>query len=162
INLAFFTNTPFDDPMGLGHAVLGTGILVALSSAWAVPIGILAAIFLAEYRKHRLVPAVRFVNELLAGVPSIIIGVLGYALLVKPLQFGDYKLPALGFSGWAGAFALGVLMIPVVMRSAEEALKLVPQSLRNASYALGGAYWQTVLRVTLPAAMAPIITGILL
>lgn len=162
VDWTFFTNTPFDEPRGLGQAVLGTGMLVLMASLWAVPIGIFAAIFLVEYRKHRLVPVVRFVNELLGGVPSIIIGILGYALLVRPIEVGGFKMPSLGFSGWAGAFALGVLMIPVVMRSAEESLKLVPRSLREASYALGGAYWQTVLRVTLPAAMAPIVTGILL
>jgi phosphate transport system permease protein len=90
---------------------------------------------------------------LLGGVPSIIMGVFGYAVLVAPLNH---------FSGWAGILALGVMMIPIVMRASEEALKLVPQSLRNASYALGAAYWQTVLRVTVPAALPAIITGVFL
>ncbi len=149
----FFTQSWYDTPPGLAHAIYGSGMLVLLATAGAVPIGLLAAIFLAEYRKHFLVPIVRFVGELLGGVPSIIVGILGYSLIVLPMGH---------FSGWAGAFALGVIMVPIVMRSAEESLRLVPQGLRNASYALGGAYWQTVLRVTLPAALAPIITGILL
>jgi phosphate transport system permease protein len=96
---------------------------------------------------------VRFVGELLGGVPSIIMGVFGYAVLVAPLHH---------FSGWAGILALSVMMIPIVMRASEEALKLVPQSLRNASYALGAAHWQTVSRVTVPAALPAIITAIFL
>src|SRR5262249_13794311 len=97
---------------------------------------------------------VRFIGELLGGVPSIVMGIFGYALLVAHL---------LGhFSGWAGIFALAVMMIPIVMRASEESLKLVPQSLRNASHALGAAHWQTVLRVTVPAALPAIVTAIFL
>jgi phosphate transport system permease protein len=154
----FFTRLPNDEPAGLGHALYGSAVLVGLASMFAVPLGILAAIFLAEYRGSRLAPAVRFVGELLGGVPSIVIGIFAYALLVRP-AFLDR---ALGFTAWAGAFALGVMMIPIVMRAAEEALKLVPQSLRHASYALGAAQWQTVLRVTVPAALPAIITGVCL
>ncbi len=144
LNLAFFTNLPIDLPPGLGHALVGSGILVGLATVFAVPIGLLAAIYLNEYRTSRLAGIVRFIGELLGGVPSIIIGIFGYACLVIPM----------GFSGWAGAFALGVMMIPIVMRSSEESLKLVPGSLRNASYALGAAAWQTVMRVIVPAALA--------
>jgi phosphate transport system permease protein len=152
LNLAFFTNLPIDVPSGLGHALVGSGMLVGMATLFAVPIGLLAAVYLNEYRTSRLAGIVRFIGELLGGVPSIIIGIFGYACLVMPM----------GFSGWAGSFALGVMMIPIVLRSSEESLKLVPTSLRNASYALGAAAWQTVLRVIVPAALPAIVTGIFL
>src|SRR5205823_9465517 len=128
---------------GMGNALVGAAMLVLLASLFAVPVGILAAIYLAEYRSEIMGPIVRFIGELLAGVPSIVIGIFAYYLVVKPMGH---------FSGWAGAFALGVMMIPIVMRATEEALRLVPASLRHASYALGASQWQTVLKVTLPAA----------
>jgi phosphate transport system permease protein len=150
---SFFTNLPEDQPKGLAQALYGSAVLVGLSTLFAVPVGVFAAIFLAEYRTRWFGSAVRFIGELLAGVPSIIIGVFAYVLLVVPVRH---------FSGWAAVFALGLMMIPIVMRASEEALKLVPQSLRNASYALGAAQWQTVLRVTVPAALPAIITGVCL
>jgi phosphate transport system permease protein len=149
----FFTHLPNDDPPGLAHALYGSTMLVGLATLFAVPIGILTAVFLAEERNSRLAPPVRFVGELLGGVPSIIWGIFGYAVVVARVGH---------FSGWAGVLALAVMMLPVVMRASEEALKLVPQSLRNASYALGAAHWQTVLRVTVPAALPAIITGVFL
>lgn len=152
LNWAFFTRLPISQPSGLGHALLGSAMLVGLATVFAVPIALLAAIYLAEYRTSRLAPAVRFVGELLGGVPSIIIGIFGYALLVVPW----------GFSGWAGAFALAVMMVPVVMRASEEALRLVPASIRQASYALGATHWQTVTRVIVPAALPSIVTGVFL
>lgn len=152
LNLAFFTNLPLDEPAGLAHALAGSAMMVGLATLIAVPIGLLAAIFLVEYRASRLAGPVRFIGELLGGVPSIVIGIFAYAVI------GSLTGP----SGWAGAFALAVMMIPIVMRSSEESLKLVPQSLRNASYALGAAHWQTVLRVTVPAALSAIITGVFL
>ena len=161
---AFFTELPAAPGQpsgGLAHALLGSAIIVGLATVGAVPLGILAAVFLAEYRAHRLVPAVRFVGELLGGVPSIIVGVFAYTLCVLYVAYltgSDQP----HFSGWAGSFALGVMMIPIVMRTTEEALRLVPQALRNASYALGATHWQTVVRVTLPAALPAIITGVFL
>jgi phosphate transport system permease protein len=121
----------------------------------------MAAILLAEYRNSPLVGPVRFVSELLGGVPSIVIGVFAFALLVYPfwLQPGQRGW---GYSAWAGAFALGVMMLPVVIRSAEEAMRLVPTSLREGSYALGASRRQTVLKVVIPAALPAIITGVLL
>ena len=161
VNWAFFTNLPppLGEPGGLGHAVVGSLMLVAMASVFAVPIGVLAAVYLAEYRNSRLVGPVRFVAELLGGVPSIVIGVFGYALLVHPFWAPGQNW---GFSGWAGSFALGVMMLPVVIRAAEEAMKLVPRGLREASYALGATQWQTVVRVIIPAALPAILTGILL
>ncbi|HEY1189047.1 MAG TPA: phosphate ABC transporter permease PstA, partial [Gemmata sp.] len=104
---------------------------------------------------------VRFVAELLGGVPSIVIGVFVYALLVAPFWLAPGQKPW-GFSAWAGAFALGVMMLPVVTRSAEEAMWLIPNSLREASYALGASRRQTVLKVVLPSALPAIVTGALL
>jgi len=153
LDFNFFTSLPNRHPPGLANAIYGSAVLVGLATLFAVPIGLLAAVFLVEYKTSRLAPIVRFVGELLGGVPSIVIGILGYALLVRP--FGH-------FSGWAGVFALAVIMVPIVMRASEESLKLVPQSLRSASYALGAAHWQTVLRVTIPAALPAIITGVFL
>jgi len=126
---------------------------VGLATLFAVPIGVLAAIFLAEYRSVRLAPAVRFIGELMTGVPSIVVGIFAYFVVVRAMGH---------FSGWAGAFALGVIMIPIVMRASEEALKLVPQSIRSASYALGASRYQTVLRVVVPAALPAIITAVFL
>jgi phosphate transport system permease protein len=123
-------------------------------------LGVLAAVFLVENRRSRLAPPVRFIGELLGGVPSIVLGIMGYGLLARPPEWLGWS--GTGFSGWAGAFTLAVMMIPIVMRSAEEAMKLVPQSLRNASYALGAAYWQTITRVTIPAALPAIVTGVFL
>jgi phosphate transport system permease protein len=155
----FFTKLPNDSPgRGLAHALVGSCILVGLAASFAVPVGILAAIFLSEYRNYRMVAPVRFVAELLGGVPSIVIGIFGYALLVYPF-WGNRQW---GFSAWAGAFALGVMMLPVVIRAAEEAMRLVPNSLREGSYALGASRWQTVLKVVLPAALPAIITGVFL
>jgi phosphate transport system permease protein len=139
---------------GIANALYGSALMVGLATAFSVPVGLLAAIYLAEYRSDRLGPVVRFVGELLGSVPSIVIGIFGYYLVVKPIT-GH-------FSGLAGGFALGVMMVPIVMRASEEALKLVPPSLRQASYALGASQWQTVLRVTVPAAKSAIITAVFL
>ena len=162
---AFFTNLPNDKPPGLYHALVGSVTLVGLAAAFAIPVGLLTAILLSEYKKHPLVKPVRFVSEMLGGVPSIIIGVFAYAVLVSPfwLNPGEKFLGySFGFSAWAGAFALAIMMLPVVIRSAEESMRLVPNSLREASYALGASRRQTVLKVVMPAALPAIVTGILL
>jgi phosphate transport system permease protein len=156
LNWDFFVKLPApvgEEGGGMANALYGSAMLVGLAILFAVPIGVLAAIYLAEYRSDRLGPTVRFIGELLGGVPSIVIGIFGYALVVRPLGH---------FSGWAGGLALGVIMLPIVMRASEEALKLVPQSIRNASYALGASQYQTVLRVIVPAALPAIITAVFL
>jgi phosphate transport system permease protein len=158
---AFFTNLPNDEPPGLYHALIGSVTLVGLASVFAIPVGILAAVLLSEYRTNPLAAPVRFVAELLGGVPSIVIGVFAYALLVYPFWLSPGQR-GWGYSAWAGAFALGVMMLPVVIRSAEEAMRLVPNSLREASYALGSSRRQTVLKVVIPAALPAVITGVLL
>jgi phosphate transport system permease protein len=161
LSWAFFTELPAPPGRpggGLAHALVGSALIVGLATAAAVPFGVLAGVFLAEYRTSRLVAPVRFVGELLGGVPSIIIGIFAYTLCV--LYASGNGRPH--FSAWAGAFALGVMMVPIVMRTTEEALRLVPQSLRHASYALGATHWQTIVRVTLPASLPAIITGVFL
>jgi phosphate transport system permease protein len=165
VNVTFFTNLPNQQPPGLYHALIGSVTLVGLASVFAIPIGLLAAILLSEYKKHPLVGPVRFVAEMLGGVPSIIVGVFAYAILVAPfwLNPGEKMFGhSFGFSAWAGAFALAMMMLPIVIRSAEESMLLVPNSLREASYALGASRRQTVLKVVIPAALPAIVTGVLL
>jgi phosphate transport system permease protein len=149
---------PDNHPGGLRNALIGSGLIVGLATLFAIPLGLLAAIYLAEYRSNWVAPTVRFFGELLNGVPSIVVGTFVYALVRLLIQWG--WLPAgHQFSAFAGAFALAIMMIPIVMRASEEALKLVPQTLRNASHALGAHHWQTVVRVSVPAALPAIITG---
>src|SRR5579883_143931 len=157
----FFTKLPRPQGEaggGLANALVGSGILVGIATLLALPIGLLSAIFLSEFRTSRLTPVVRFFGELLGGVPSIVIGTFVYAFVRLFIQ-ADILHPREQFSGWAGAFALAILMVPILMRASEESLKLVPQTLRSASYALGAHQWQTVLRVIVPAALPAIITG---
>jgi phosphate transport system permease protein len=155
---AFFTQLPAPPGLpggGLAHALVGSARLVFLATVAAVPIGILAAIALAEFRPSRFSTIVRFVSDLMAGVPSIIVGIFGYALIVNA-----FDPPR--FSAWAGSFALGVMMLPIVLRTSEEALRAVPHELRHGSFALGAAQWQTVVRIVLPAAAPGVATGVVL
>ncbi len=141
-------------PGGMLHAILGTLELLLLASAVGIPAGMLTGIFLSEYgAESRLATPARFVCDVLAGVPSIVVGILGYELVVVPI--GHYN-------GWAGAFALAVVMIPIVARSTEEMLRLVPRSFREASIALGATRAQTILRVVLPSATGGLVTGVML
>jgi phosphate transport system permease protein len=161
LDLAFFYELPKpqgEEGGGLVNGLVGSGIIVGLASLLALPVGLMAAIFLAEYRTSRVAPTVRFFGELLGGVPSIVIGTFVYALVRWFIDHMDLD-PQKQYSGWAGAFALAVMMLPIVMRASEEAIKMVPQSLRNASHALGAFHWQTVVRVCVPAALPAIITG---
>jgi phosphate transport system permease protein len=156
LNWDFFTKLPKpvgETGGGMANAFYGSFLMVGLATAFSVPVGLLAAIYLTEYRSGWFGQTVRFVGEMLGSVPSIVIGIFGYYAVVRPIT-GQ-------FSGLAGGFALGVMMIPIIMRTSEE-LKLVPATLRNASYALGASQWQTVLRVTVPAALPAIITAIFL
>lgn len=163
LDLALFTEVPTGDvnkPGGLKHAIVGTLVLIALASALGVPIGLLTGIYLSEYSQETwLSRPVRFVADVLAGVPSIVVGILGYELLVVPLSQMEIVR---GFNGWAGAFALAFIMIPIVARTSEEMLRLVPQSYRAGSLALGASKSQTILRVVLPAATGSVVTGVML
>lgn len=138
---------------GLRDEIIGTLILVGLASAMALPVGLLAGLFLSDFGGPRLTAGVRFAADILAGVPSIVVGVLAYALVVRPMH---------GYSALAGGVALAVIMIPIIARTAEESLRLVPHSMREAALALGITRWRAVVGVILPGAMTGVITGIML
>ncbi len=156
LNLDFFTKPPAPNGEpggGMGPAVQGTLILVGLAALLGVPLGLFTAIYLAEFGRGRLANAVRFIVDLLNGVPTIIFGLFAWVLIVVPQQT---------FSGLSGGVALGIIMIPIVARTSEDVLRLVPRELREASLALGATETRTILRVVLPAARGGIITGIVL
>ena len=142
------------DAGGAYHSIIGTLEQVLLAALMAVPSGLLVAIYLTEYGRGRLATVVRTVIDVMVGIPSIVAGLFIYAFWV--LGLGK------GFSGFAAAMALSILMLPIVVRSAEEMIKLVPAALREASYALGIPRWRTILRVVLPTASAGITTGVML
>ena len=140
---------------GMGPAVIGTLITTFLAALLAIPLGILAAIYLNEYgRRHRLARFIRFMTDVMTGVPSIVMGIFIYTLWV--LQFGQ------GRSALAASLALACLMLPIVVRSSEEMLRLVPNTLREASAGLGARTWKTTLRVVLPAALPGLVSGSML
>lgn len=139
---------------GLANAIAGSLVMVAFATAIGTPIGILAGVYLAEYGRHSTLGSVtRFINDVLLSAPSIVIGLFIYAIYVA--QVG-------GFSGFAGALALALIVIPVVVRTTEDMLLLVPNSLREAVYALGARKWEVIMKVTVRASKAGIVTGILL
>jgi phosphate transport system permease protein len=145
---------PLDTNGGIYHALIGTLEQVGLAIAIAVPLGLLTAVYVTEYGRGRLAAAVRFVVDVMTGIPSIVAGLFVLAFWVIGLHRG--------FSGLAAALALSILMLPVIVRSAEEMIRLVPDALREASYALGVPRWRTVLSVVLPTASAGITTGVML
>ncbi|MEW6650532.1 MAG: phosphate ABC transporter permease PstA [Chloroflexota bacterium] len=156
IDLAFLTQMP--KPLGMEgggvfHAIQGTLLLILLASIFAIPPGVLAAFYIANHPNTALGVAVRFGTDVLSGVPSIVIGLFGYTLVVK--NQGHY-------SALAGGIALAIIMLPIIVRTTEEMLKLVPVQLREAGLALGGTEWQTSLGIILPAAGNGILTGFLL
>ncbi|MDR1889446.1 MAG: phosphate ABC transporter permease PstA [Zoogloeaceae bacterium] len=156
LSLTLFTeNTPPPNDMGgLANAIWGSLLMVALATLIGAPIGVLSGVYLAEYNpRGALAVTVRFINDLLLSAPSIVIGLFVYAVIV--LRFRQ-------FSGWAGAVALALIVIPVVIRTTENMLALIPASLREAAYALGAPKWKVITRVTLNAARAGVITGVLL
>jgi phosphate transport system permease protein len=156
INFDFFFQIPKptgETGGGMANGIVGSGILIALASTLGIPIGIFGAIYLSEYGGSRISNVIRFAADVLSGIPSIITGMVAYTLLVVPMH---------GFSALAGAFALALIMIPIVLRTTEEQLKLVPASLREASLALGVPLWRTTLKVTLRSALKGVMTGILL
>ena len=146
--------TPLSPGGGIYHAIVGTAEQVLLASLMAVPLGLLVAIYLTEYARGSFGIAIRFLIDVMTGIPSIVAGLFVLAFWV--LALGQ------GFSGFAAALALAILELPIVVRSAEEMLRLVPSALREASYALGVAKWRTIVRVVLPTAASGIVTGIML
>ena len=156
LNWAFLTQIakPIGEPGGgMANALVGSIIILAIASAIGVPIGIGAGIYLAEFGKGRMGKLVRFTADVLNGVPSIVIGLVAWGLVV--VQQGH-------FSAFAGGVALGIMMIPTVARATEEMLFLVPQSVREAAFGLGIPQWRTIVSITLPSARAGIITGVML
>ncbi len=156
LNLDFLTQLPkpVGEPGGgMGNAILGTLILLALASLIGIPLGLGAGIYLAEYGNGKLGMVIRFVADVLTGIPSITIGIFAYTMIVLPMR---------GFSTLAGGVALAIIMIPTVTRATEEMMRLVPRSLREASLALGIPEWKTVLRIVVPTAMGGIVTGAML
>jgi phosphate transport system permease protein len=137
------------------HAIMGTIIITSLAAVFAVPVGILAAVYLREYGRGWLARLLTFFVDVMTGIPSIVAGLFAYSLFAYFLGPG-YKL------GVIGSLALSVLMIPIVVRSTEEMLKIVPDSLREAAYALGVPKWRTIVKVVLPTALGGIVTGVIL
>ncbi|MDO9215804.1 MAG: phosphate ABC transporter permease PstA [Lacisediminimonas sp.] len=156
IALATFTEMtpPPNEEGGLANAIYGSFLMVLLATFVGTPIGIMAGIYLAEYNvKGWLASVTRFVNDILLSAPSIVIGLFVYAVVVSRFK---------SFSGWAGVMALALIVIPVVIRTTENMLHLVPQGLREAAYALGAPKWKVITSITLRAARAGVVTGVLL
>ncbi|MBZ5537924.1 MAG: phosphate ABC transporter permease PstA [Acidobacteriia bacterium] len=156
INWAFLTQLPKpvgESGGGIANAIVGSGKIILIATLFGVPLGFLGALYLVEYGGTRFNFAVRYAADLLNGVPSIVIGIFAYTLIV---------LRTKQFSAWAGGFALGIMMIPTALRSTEEFLRLVPRELREAAYALGAPQWKVIVTVVIPVAMRGILTGIML
>lgn len=157
INWDFFTKLPTPPGVeggGLANAIVGTALITLIASLLGVPLGLLAGVFLAEFgRGTRLAAVIRFCANTLMGIPSIIVGVFVYGMLVKPLG---------SFSGYAGSLALAIIMLPIVTRTTEDMLRLVPDALREAAMALGATRWKVSFGIYFRAAKTGVLTGILL
>src|SRR6204780_3712463 len=156
INLAFLTQTPkpVGEPGGgMANAIVGSMVILGIASLLGVPLGIGAGIFLSEYGRNRYGDIVRFVSDVLNGVPSIVIGIVAYGLVVMRQKH---------FSALAGGGALAILVIPTIARTTEQMLLLVPQAIREAAYGLGVSCWRTTLSITLRTATSGVITGVML
>lgn len=161
LSMNFFTKEPnhMDERAGgMSQSIFGTLVLLGLASGVGLPFGILGGIYQIE-AKGRIASIVRFFTDVLNGIPSIVIGIFVYAIAVAPVAA---RHPGSGYSAWAGGLALGIMMIPTVMRTTEEILRLVPFSMREASLGLGATRWRTMVSVVLPAARGGIITGVML
>ncbi|MDD0851966.1 phosphate ABC transporter permease PstA [Halobacteriovorax sp. GB3] len=156
VNLDFFTEIPkpVGEPGGgMLHAIVGTFIMVTLGSLISIPVGILAGVLLSEFEKGPIQTALRFATDLLAGVPSIVIGIFGYLLVVVPFK---------SFSALAGALSLSLIILPIVTRSTEEILKLVPNHVREAGLALGIPRWKVIFFIIVRGSLSKLFTGIIL
>lgn len=140
-------------PGGIANGIVGTLLMLFVAAVVAIPVGILCGICLSEYRKSWFAKVVSYITDLLQGTPSIIIGIIVYIWVVVPMK---------GYSGFAGSVALFIMMLPLIIRSTEETMKILPASLKEAGLALGGSYWRVMLKVMLPASFGSIFTGILL
>jgi len=156
LNWAFFTKLPTpvgETGGGMANAIVGSAKLLLLASLVGVPIGLLGGVYLAEFGGRTFSVVVRYTTDLLNGVPSIVMGIFAYTIIVLPMKH---------FSAFAGGMALGVMMIPIAVRTTEESLRTVPLMLREGALALGTSKWRTVMTVVMPAAMRGIVTGIML
>jgi phosphate transport system permease protein len=156
INLDFFTQIPAppgEPGGGMANGIVGSAVVIGMASLIGIPTGIFGAIYLVEYGGDRISTVIRFCADVLSGIPSIITGMVAYTMLVVPMK---------GFSALAGAVALALIMIPIVLRTTEEQLKMVPGTLREASLALGVPLWRTSLKIVLRSALNGVLTGILL
>jgi phosphate transport system permease protein len=156
IHWSFFTNLPApvgEEGGGIANAIVGSAKLLLLAALLGVPVGLLGAVYLAEYASSIPAFLVRYSADLLNGVPSIVMGIFAYTIVVLPMKH---------FSALAGGFALGVMMIPIILRSCEDFLRAVPRSLREGAMAVGASKWKTILTVVVPAASGGIMTAILL
>jgi len=138
---------------GISNAIIGTLMLVIIASICSIPMGIAAGIYLSEHQQGRLSSAVRLCVEILQGIPSIVIGIIAYVWIVMPLRT---------FSAVSGGIALGIMMLPIIVRSTEETLKLIPESLKEASLALGVPYYKTILKVIVPAGLSGMVTAVII
>lgn len=155
LNLRFLVDAPkpVGEGGGIGNAILGSVVLLGLSSGFGLPLGIAVGIYLSEIGRGRIAGGVRFIVDTLTGIPSIVMGVFVYAVVVLPMKH---------FSAFAGGVALALIMVPIVARTTEEMLKLVPHSMREGALALGAPQWRVVLGVVVPAAASGIATGAIL
>ena len=156
MNLSFLTNAakPVGEVGGgMRNEIFGTFILVILGSVLAIPVGLMAGIFLSEFASPKVATAVQFAADILAGIPSIVVGVFVYAIVVQPMH---------SYSALSAGVALAIIMVPIVARTAEESLRLVPNSMREAALALGITRWRAVVGVVIPGALTGIVTGIML
>ena len=157
LSLAVFTEMtppPNTEGGGLANAMMGSLLLVGVATLIGTPLGILSGIYLAEYgRKNWLASIIRFINDVLLSAPSIIIGLFVYMVMIVPMGH---------FSGWAGIVALALIQLPIIVRTTENMLLLVPNNLREAAYALGTPRWRMILTITLKASVSGIVTGVLL
>ena len=156
INLAFLTQTP--KPVGevgggMANAIVGSAVILLMASCIGVPLGIGSGIYLSEFGRNKFGDSVRFVADVLNGVPSIVIGIAVYSLVVVPQKH---------FSAFSGAVALGIMMIPTIARTTEEMLLMVPHSIREAAYGLGISQWRTTISIALRTATSGVITGVML
>jgi phosphate transport system permease protein len=156
LSLSFFTNLPApvgEMGGGMANAIVGSGKVLLLATLIGIPIGFLGGVYLSEYSTQQIAFTIRYITDLLNGVPSIVIGIVIYTVVVHPMGH---------FSTFAGGVALGIMMIPISVRSTEEFLHAVPQSLREAALALGAPKWKSIVTVVIPAAMRGIISGTML
>ncbi len=156
INLDFLTHAakPTGEAGGgMRNEIIGSFILIGLASILAIPVGLMAGIFVSDFAAPKMAAAVRFAADILAGVPSIVVGIFAYAILVQPMH---------SFSALSAGVALAIIMVPIIARTAEESLRLVPNSMREAALALGITRWRAVLGVIVPGALTGIVTGVML